>query len=173
MRRGGRRGLAQSVHWLNESSIHQQETNQVSTESVNEKAVRVHVDGFGEEMLNEASKTVAKLFGDWPLYGSKDGYGEHDMKTAAYVFGSLFTRGHLDLKTRSLLILAGLCVLQREPLIRIWTNASLNVGWTEAQIKEMGMLVAHIGGFPTSRGSVLVFDDVLEKRRANPDAKWV
>jgi len=143
------------------------------TESINDKQVRIQREGFSEEMLDEAIRTQAHYFGDWPLYGAKGGYGDHDAKTTGYIFGSLFTRGHLDLKTRALVILAGLCVLQREPLIRIWTNACLNVGWTEEEIKEMGMLVAHIGGFPTSRGSVLVFDDVLEQRRQNPDAKWV
>lgn len=140
---------------------------------INEKKVRLNELGFSEEMVDEALRTQTAYFGDWPLYGGKGGYGDHDLKTTAYVFGSLFSRGNLDLKLRSLVILAGLCVLQREPLIRIWTNASLNVGWTEEEIKEMGMLVAHISGFPTSRGSVLVFDDVLEKRRQNPDAKWV
>lgn len=134
---------------------------------------RLHQHGFSKKMLDKAVRVQAELFGDWPLYGGKGGYGDHDIKTTAYVFGSVFTRPGLDLKTRALIILASLCVLQREPLIRIWTNASLNVGWTEAQIKEMGMLAAHIGGFPTSRGSVLIFDDVMEKRRANPTAKWV
>lgn len=134
---------------------------------------RLHVNGFSKKILDKALSVQVELFGDWPLYGGKGGYGDHDVKTTAYVFGSIFTRPGLDLKTRSLIILAGLCVLQREPLIRIWTNASLNVGWTEPQIKEMGMVAAHIGGFPTSRGSVLIFDDVIEKRRANPGAKWV
>lgn len=134
---------------------------------------RLNEHGFSKKMLDRALAVQAELFGDWPLYGGRGGYGDHDVKTTAYVFGSIFTRPGIDLKTRSLIILAGLCVLQREPLIRIWTNACLNVGWTEAEIKEMGMVAAHIGGFPTSRGSVLVFDDVLEKRAANPSAKWV
>lgn len=50
--------------------------------------------------------------------------------------------------------LAGLCVLQREPLIRIWTNAALNAGWSKAEIKEMGMsdrggkhLEQHLAGY--------------------------
>lgn len=135
---------------------------------------RLHQEGFTDEFFREAITEVQdRIFGDWPLYGTKGGYGDHDAKTTTYCFGTIFGRGGLDLKTRAILILAGLCSLQREPLIRIWTNACLNVGWSEDEIKEMGMLVAHITGFPTSRGSVLIFDDVFEKRRAQPDAKWV
>lgn len=135
---------------------------------------RISSEGLSEAFLREALANVqTPLFGDWPLYGSGRGYGDHDNNTTTWCFGTIFGRGGLDLKTRALLILAGLCVLQREALIRIWTNAALNAGWSEAEIKEMGMWVALFGGFPTSRGSVLIFDDVFEKRRQNPEAKWV
>ncbi len=136
-------------------------------------ARRLSEEGFSEEFFNEAMTNIQhRMFGDWPLYGPKAGYGEkHDKRSTTYIFGQIFGRPGLDLKTRAILVLACLCVLQREGVIRIWTNACLNLGWTEDEIKEMGMLVAHVGGFPTSRGSVLVFDDVFEKRRANPGAK--
>jgi 4-carboxymuconolactone decarboxylase len=134
---------------------------------------RLQTDGFSDEFFKEAMTEVqGRLFGDWPLYGGKAGYGpSHDAKSTTYIFGQIFGRPGLDLKTRGLLVLAGLSVLQREGVVRIWTNACLNLGWTEDEIKEIGMLVAHIGGFPVSRQAVLVFDDIFEKRAANPDAK--
>lgn len=136
---------------------------------------RLSEEGFSEEFFKEAmSEVQGRIFGDWPLYGSKAGYGpDHDAKSTAYIFGQIFGRPGLDLKTRGLLVLAGLSVLQREGVIRIWTNACLNLGWTEDEIKEMGMLVAHIGGFPVSRQAVLIFDEIFEGRAANPGAKHV
>ncbi len=134
---------------------------------------KLYEEGFTEEFLDEAlSKVQQRMFGDWPLFGAKEAYGDHDAKTTQYIFGQIFGRPGLDLKTRGLMVLSCLCILQREGVMRIWTNACLNLGWTEAQIKEMGMLLAHAGGFPTSRGAVVVFDDVFEQRRANPGAKW-
>ncbi|WP_454873542.1 carboxymuconolactone decarboxylase family protein [Paraburkholderia xenovorans] len=134
---------------------------------------RLHKEGFTEEFLDEALANVQhQIFGDWPLYGEKSAYGDHDAKSTQYIFGQIFGRDGLDLKTRGLMVLACLCILQREGVMRIWINACLNLGWSEAEIKEMGMLLAHVGGFPTSRGSVLVFDDVFEKRKAQPGAKW-
>lgn len=139
---------------------------------------RLHAEGFTDAFFEEALANVQhKIFGDWPLYGpksgSKSGYGnEHDAASTQYIFGQVFGRPGLDLKTRAILVLACLCVLQREGVMRIWINACLNVGWSEEEIKEMGMLMAHLAGFPTSRGSVLVFDDVFDKRHAQPGSKW-
>jgi alkylhydroperoxidase/carboxymuconolactone decarboxylase family protein YurZ len=135
---------------------------------------RLHREGLTDEFAEEAHREIQeRIFGDWPLYGAGKGYGEHDKWTAAYVFGSIMGRGVLELHERTLIVLGALCALQREPLIRIWTNAALNTGSGEEQIKEIGKLTAHFAGFPASRGSVLIFDDVLEKRREDPEARWV
>lgn len=135
---------------------------------------RLHEEGFTEAFFQEAMTEVqGRMFGDWPLFGSKAAYGDHDAKTTQYIFGQIFGRPGLDLKTRGLMVLTCLCILQREGVMRIWINACLNLGWTEDEIKEMGMLLAHVRGFPVSRGSVVLFDEIFEKRRADPGAKHV
>lgn len=135
---------------------------------------RLHKEGFTDAFFEEAMKNVQeRIFGDWPLYGPQAAYGDHSAKSTQYIFGQIFGREGLDLKTRGMLVLTGLSMLQRVGVMRIWTNACLNLGWTEAEIKEMGMLLAHVGGFPVSRNSGLVFDEIFEQRRAQPGAKHV
>jgi 4-carboxymuconolactone decarboxylase len=154
--------------------IKQETRNMAEEEQTYITSHRLHAEGFTEEFQKEAlEKVQQKLFGDWPLYGPKGAYGDHDGKSTQYIFGQMFGRGGMDLKTRAIIVLSGLSILQREGVMRIWTNACLNAGWSEDEIKEMGMLLAHIGGFPVSRGAVLVFDDIFEKRRAQPGAKHV
>lgn len=127
---------------------------------------RMHKDGFSQEFLEDAlSKIQHKLFGEWGLIGEKGGNDTYADRCSVYIFGQLYGRGILDLKTRGLLVLAGLCVLQRENVIPTWANACLNLGWTEDEIKELGALVSHVGGFPPSRACLMIFDDVLEKRQ--------
>ncbi|MCP1677243.1 4-carboxymuconolactone decarboxylase [Natronocella acetinitrilica] len=126
----------------------------------------MHKDGFSDEFLDDAlSKIQHKLFGPWGLIGEKGGNDSYADRSSVYIFGQLYGRGTLDLKTRGLMVLAGLCVLQRENVIPTWANACRNLGWSEDELKELGALVSHIGGFPQSRASLMIFDDVFEKRR--------
>ena len=126
---------------------------------------QMHKDGFSDEFLEDAlTKVQQKLFGKWGLLGEKGGNDSFADRSSIYIFGMVYGRGNLDIKTQGLAVLASLFVLQRENVIPTWCNACLNLGWTEDQVKELGALVSHIGGFPPSRSALMILDDVLEKR---------
>lgn len=126
---------------------------------------QIHKDGFSDEFLEDAlAKIQHRLFGKWGLIGEKGGNDSFADRSSVYIFGMVYGRGNLTIKTQGLAVLASLSVLQRENVIPTWCNACLNLGWTEEQVKELGALVSHIGGFPPSRSVLMIFDDVLEKR---------
>jgi 4-carboxymuconolactone decarboxylase len=130
-------------------------------------ARRLHREGFSDEFLEEALTEVQyPLFGRWGLIGEKGSNDTYADRCSVYIFGQFYGRDGLALKTRGLLVLAGLSVLLRDGVMPTWTNACLNLGWTEDQLKELGALVSHVGGFPPSRGTLMIYDDVFEKRRA-------
>lgn len=153
--------------------VHSLYTGAFSEESLKKPYVthhRMHKEGCSEEFLAEAlSETQHKLFGDWGLIGDKGTNDEFADACSIYIFGQYYGRPGLDLKTRGFMVLSALCVLLRENVIPTWTNACLNLGWTEDQLKELGALVSHVGGFPVCRGSLMLFDGVFEKRRAMLD----
>jgi 4-carboxymuconolactone decarboxylase len=153
-------------------SLHVGEFNEEFLAKPYETPYRLHQDGFSEEFLDDAlSKTQHRLFGPWGLIGDKGGNNEFADRCSVYIFGQMYGRGGLDLKTRGFLVLAALSVLQRENVIPTWTNACLNLGWTEDELNELGALVSHIGGFPPSRAALMIFEDVFAKRRAATQAK--
>jgi 4-carboxymuconolactone decarboxylase len=126
----------------------------------------MHKEGLSQDFLHEALKeTQHRLFGEWGLIGEKGSNDDYANACSVYIFGQFYGRPGLDLKTRGFMVLSALCVLLRENVIPTWANACLNLGWTEEQLKELGALVSHVGGFPTSRGSLMIFDSVFEKRR--------
>lgn len=128
---------------------------------------RMFREGFSEAFLHEAlSEVQYPLFGKWGLIGEKGGNDVYADRCSVYIFGQYYGRDGLDLKTRGLLVLSSLSVLLRDGVLPTWANACLNLGWTEDQIKELGALVSHVGGFPVSRGTLMILDGVLEKRRA-------
>lgn len=128
-------------------------------------ARRMHKEGFSEDFLHEALEQVQyPLFGRWGLIGEKGGNDTYADRCSVYIFGQYYGRDGLALKTRGLLVLSGLSVLLRDNVAPTWTNACRNLGWTEDQLKELGAMIAHVGGFPVSRGSLMLYDDVFEKR---------
>jgi len=130
-----------------------------------ETPYRLHKDGFSDEFLEDAlSKIQHRLFGKWGLIGEKGGNDNFADRSSVYIFGMVYGRGVLDIKTRGLMVLASLCALQRENVMPTWCSACLNLGWTEDELKELGALVSHVSGFPPSRSALMIFDDVFEKR---------
>ena len=128
---------------------------------------RIHKEGFTEAFRVEALTQVQeRLFGKWKLLGEKGGNDVFADRCSVYIFGQFYGRDGLDLKTRGLLVLSALTVWLRDGVIQTWTNACLNLGWSEDQIKELGALASHVNGYPPIRGSLLIFDDVFEKHRA-------
>jgi alkylhydroperoxidase/carboxymuconolactone decarboxylase family protein YurZ len=131
---------------------------------------RISTEGLSEDFAKEAEKHVQEpLFGEVSLYGGS--LGTHAQHTSIWAFGVLFGRGGLNLKTRALLILAGLIVLPREDLVRIWINCCLNAGCTEEEIRELIIWTSHFGGSPVARIAGTISVDVFNKRRTNPDLK--
>jgi 4-carboxymuconolactone decarboxylase len=131
---------------------------------------RMHEEGFSDQFLDEALEKVQyPLFGRWGLIGEKGGNDVYADRCSVYIFGQYYGRDGLDLKTRGLLVVSALAVLMRENVLPTWTNACRNLGWSVDQLKELGAVVSHIGGFPVSRGSLMMMDEVFERRRALVD----
>ena len=163
----------ETVRYTDGLQVHSLHVGSFTPESLKKPYVtkrRMHKEGFSKDFLREAlSETQHRLFGEWGLIGEKGGNDDYANACSVYIFGQFYGRPGLDLKTRGFMVLSALCVLLRDNVIPTWTNACLNLGWTEEQLKELGALVSHIGGFPTSRGSLMIFDSVFEKRRGLVD----
>jgi len=147
---------------------------------------RIHKEGLSQEFYDEVMHNIQeRVFGSMPLYGgksegdveiakvgsSKPTLGDFDFPSTVYAFGSLFGRGGIDLKDRAAIILAGLTVLPRPELVRLWVNACLNLGWSEDEVREVIIWTSFFGGFPAMRGAGFIAADVFEKRQLNPNLK--
>jgi len=147
---------------------------------------RIHKEGLTQDFYDEVIENVqSKVFGTMPLYGgkgkgdtkmekvggAKPALGDYDFPSTIWALGSLFGRGHISLEDRTLIVLAGLTVLPRPELVRLWINASLNMGWSEDEIREVIIWTSFFGGFPAMRTAGLISRDVFDKRREDPSLK--
>jgi len=88
------------------------------------------------------------------------------------VFGRIYTRPGLDLRTRSMLNVAALTVLGRDDYLRRHLQGALHIGVTPVQIKEILMQMAFYGGIPCAlKGLRIAQEEIAAWREAGGPAR--
>ncbi len=82
------------------------------------------------------------------------------------VFGTLWTRPGLDLKTRALITLVSDVSTGREPELAIHLRMARRQGWTEDELTEAILHLLGYVGAPVVRDAMLVAIKMLEDLRA-------
>ena len=88
-----------------------------------------------------------------------------DVATEA-VFGMLWTRPGLDLKTRTLVCVVSDAATGREPELGIHLRMALRQGWTEDELTEVLIQLVGYVGAPFARDALLVASRVFGEIRA-------
>lgn len=84
---------------------------------------------------------------------------------AETVFGSLWTRPGLDLKTRALVCVVSDAATGREPELALHVRMALRQGWTEEELTEVLLHMTGYVGVPLIRGALLTATRVFEEMR--------
>ncbi|MBN8871930.1 MAG: carboxymuconolactone decarboxylase family protein [Rhodospirillales bacterium] len=91
-------------------------------------------------------------------------------KFAAYtqeaVFGTLWTRPGLDLKTRALIVVISDTAQGRTPELELHLRFARNQGWTEDELSEAILHLAGYIGAPLVREALLTAKQVFAEMRA-------
>src|SRR6202048_1575348 len=82
------------------------------------------------------------------------------------VFGALWTRPGLDLKTRTLVCVVSDAATGREPELAIHLRFALRQGWTEEELTEVLLQLTGYLGLPVLRGAMLVGKRVFAEMRS-------
>jgi 4-carboxymuconolactone decarboxylase len=86
--------------------------------------------------------------------------------TQETIFGALWTRPGLDLKTRTLICVISDAAGGRDPELKLHLRMARNQGWTEDELVEA---LLHLGGYvgvPLIRESLLVAKETFAEMRA-------
>ena len=82
------------------------------------------------------------------------------------VFGALWSRPGLDLKTRTLVCVVSDAATGREPELAIHLRMALRQGWTEEELTEVLIQLVGYVGAPFARDALLVASRVFGEMRA-------
>jgi 4-carboxymuconolactone decarboxylase len=87
-----------------------------------------------------------------------------------FVFGDIYSRPALDVKSRQLADISALAALGTcQPQLVVHINGALNVGCTEAEVVEVVLAVAIFAGFPAAINAMVIAKQVFADRVRNPD----
>jgi 4-carboxymuconolactone decarboxylase len=128
------------------------------------------------ELYRKGAALRRQLYGDAAVERSnRDNYGNPVMKefidyATESVFGALWTRPGLDLKTRTLICVVSDAATGREPELEIHLRFALRQGWTEAELTETLLHLSGYVGLPLVRGAMLVATKIFAEIRAETGA---
>src|ERR1700731_1533780 len=87
------------------------------------------------------------------------------------VFGALWTRPGLDLKTRTLVCVVSDAATGREPELGLHLRMALRQGWTEEELTEVLLHLSGYVGVPIIRESMMVASKAFADFRAEKAAE--
>ena len=120
-----------------------------------QKGMEIRQELMGDAMANEMANTVY----DDPIM---EKFGEY---TREAVFGLLWSRPGLDMKTRALICCITDTATGRWPELEIHLQMARRQGWTE---DELAAALLHTGGYigvPAVREAMLIAKEVFAKMR--------
>ena len=121
------------------------------------------------EDLKEKTKKTAELYfkglegeGAFNLWRSFDKELAKDI--SLFFTGKLYAREKIPHRTRQLVTVAALTVLERTEELKLHLHAALNVGCSPQEVTEVIFQMATYGGVPVMNTALKVFRTVLQEK---------
>ena len=113
-----------------------------------------------DDTSKKAVDVATQLFaGKMPKTGAPPLFAEVSF---AHVYGEVWARDGLDLKSRSLATVAALVALGKPEELAIHLKGALNLGWSRKELTELMLHLSYYAGFPAGIEGAKVLEEVLE-----------
>lgn len=129
------------------------------------------------ELYKKGAAMRSQLLGDAAVERSaREIYSDPVMKkfidvATETVFGALWTRPGLDLKTRALICVVSDAATGREPELALHLRMALRQGWSEDELTEVLLHLSGYVGVPIIRECMMVASKVFAEFRAEKAAE--
>lgn len=126
------------------------------------------------ELYKKGEKMRRQLYGDAAVdRANRDVYSDPIMQkfidvATETVFGALWTRPGLDIKTRTMICVISDAATAREPELAIHLRFALRAGWTEEELIEALLHLSGYVGVPMIREAMLVAKKTFAEIKAEP-----
>jgi 4-carboxymuconolactone decarboxylase len=121
-----------------------------------------------QEIKKRTGETAKKFFDGYKGERPYELWREFDKDLAKdlslFITGQMYAREKIPHKTRQLVAIAGLTVLERVDELRLHIYAALNVGCTKEEVAEVIFQMGIYGGMPIVNSGLKCLKEVLKER---------
>jgi 4-carboxymuconolactone decarboxylase len=123
------------------------------------------------ELYRKGAEMRRRLMGDAAVEAAAKGvYSDPVMQkfldvAIENVFGALWTRPGLDMKTRALICVVSDACMGREPELALHLRMALRQGWTEDELTEVLLHLSGYVGVPVIREAMMLASRVFKEPR--------
>ena len=121
-----------------------------------------------DELKEKTQKTAELYFkgvtGERPFDLWRSFNKELAKELSMFVTGKLYAREKIPHKTRQLVTVAALTVLERTEELKMHLHGAINVGCTPQEVTEVIFQMATYGGVPVMNSALKVFREVLQEK---------
>jgi alkylhydroperoxidase/carboxymuconolactone decarboxylase family protein YurZ len=123
---------------------------------------------MSEEHYRAGREVKRRLFGEGKESPLPPGHMAEDLLgiTDETIFGRVYTRPGLDLRTRSMLTVGALVVVGQDEYLRRHIQGALHLGIAPEELKEVIMHVAFYAGIPRGLAALRVLQDEVARKVA-------
>ncbi len=126
-------------------------------------------------LFQRAQQLRAKIHSSTHISGQNKEIGEflpewYELAIGS-VYGKIYNRPGLDIKTRCLCTVAALTVLNKLPELKFHLRGALNSGASQDEIKEVLMQMGVFGGFPCALEAIRAAKEVFQKAKEEASDK--
>jgi len=121
-----------------------------------------------DELKEKTQKTAELYFkgvaGERPFEVWRSFDKELAREISLFYTGKLYAREKIPHKTRQLVTVAALTVLERTEELKMHLHGAINVGCTPEEVTEVIFQMATYGGVPVMNSALKVFREVLQEK---------
>ena len=121
-----------------------------------------------DDLKQKTQKTAELYFKEIPGERPFEIWKSFDQELAKdislFFTGKLYAREKIPHKTRQLVAVAALTVLERSEELKIHLHAALSVGCTPPEVAEVIFQMATYGGVPVMNSALKIFREVLREK---------
>ena len=126
---------------------------------------------FEQERWDKGMEVLRKMGREKTMLNQKELYPDLYKLSVGYLFGEIWSRGHLTLRERELITMACNICMARPNGTHSHYRSAKHIGITHEEIMELIIQVGHYAGWPAMAHAVIQYEEVLKEDAAKEKKK--
>ena len=121
---------------------------------------------FEKDRWEKGMEVLRKMGREKTMLNQKELYPDLYELSVGYLFGEVWSRGHLSLRERELITMACNICMARPNGTHSHYRSAKHIGITHEEIMELIIQVGHYAGWPTMAHAIIQYEEVLKEDAA-------